>query len=274
MRKIFLALMLSSLVLCQSFAATMSDRIEMGVSPIKHEMIVNPGQTIAKTITFYNNADIPYNLYLSSEDCRADTDYGTPKCSQKPNVDGDPIYASTWITFSGPTSFTVPPNSEYTVNFTIQAPTNAVPGGHYGAIFFNNPTVNPTDNSVTMLKRIGTLLLLTVPGDIVYNTVYGSISIGGGGGRTSGASPSINPSINSITAPRTPREWMDYASDLLDPSFSAPTLPPARPFDEAFRIPVSNSGNVHILPVGRIELYDERGLLLENIGKESVRTSE
>ena len=59
-------------------------------------------------------------------------------------------------------------------------PPNAIPGGHYGAIFFNNPTGNPSANTVTMLKRIGTLLLITVPGTITYDTVYGSIQVGNG----------------------------------------------------------------------------------------------
>ena len=135
---------------------------------------------MTKTITFYNNADVPYVLYLTAEDCQADTLVGTPKCQASPNVTGDPIYASTWINFGSSSNFTVPPKSERQVTFTITAPPNAIPGGHYGAIFFNNPTGNPNANTVTMLKRIGTLLLITVPGTITYNTVYGSIQVGNG----------------------------------------------------------------------------------------------
>ena len=52
----------------------------MGVSPIKHEFTVGTGKTITKTITFFNNSDTPYNIYLSAEDCVADDKVGTPKC--------------------------------------------------------------------------------------------------------------------------------------------------------------------------------------------------
>jgi hypothetical protein len=68
------------------FAAAVSDRIEMGVSPIKNEFTVTPGVTTQRVITFYNNADIPYNIYLTAEDCTADSLVGTPKCNKSPNV--------------------------------------------------------------------------------------------------------------------------------------------------------------------------------------------
>lgn len=67
-------------------AASVTDRIEMGVSPIKHEFTVTPGTTIEKVITFYNNSDTPYNIYLTAEDCTADSSFGTPKCEKSPNV--------------------------------------------------------------------------------------------------------------------------------------------------------------------------------------------
>jgi hypothetical protein len=82
----------------------------------------------------------------------------------------------------------------------------------------------------------------------------------------------INPSVSMNSQPRTPAAWVDYLTNLLDPTFSAPTLPPTKNFQMDFNIPVSNSGNVHILPVGRIELFDENDVLLKKIGKESIRT--
>lgn len=81
------------------FAVSVSDRIEMGVSPIRHEFIVSPGVPVQKVITFYNNADVPYTLYLTAEDCSADSLVGTPKCRKAPNVIGDPFYFSTWVSF-------------------------------------------------------------------------------------------------------------------------------------------------------------------------------
>ncbi len=52
----------------------------MGVSPIKHEFSVGTGKTITRTITFFNNSNTTYNIYLTAEDCFADDKAGTPKC--------------------------------------------------------------------------------------------------------------------------------------------------------------------------------------------------
>lgn len=71
----------------------------------------------------------------------------------------------------------VPPKSEAQVIVNINPPTNAVPGGRYGVIFFNRPTGSVDANAVKMIQRIGTLFLVTVPGDITYDVVYGTIQI-------------------------------------------------------------------------------------------------
>jgi hypothetical protein len=71
----------------------------------------------------------------------------------------------------------VPPKSEALVTVNINTPSNAVPGGRYGAVFFNRPTVSADNNTVKMVQRIGTLFLVTVPGTISYNTAYGTMTI-------------------------------------------------------------------------------------------------
>jgi hypothetical protein len=275
MKRLLFSLFLLSLPIT-SFAASVSDRIEMGVSPIRYEFTVDPGVPLMKTIIFYNNADIPYTLYLTAEDCRADSLVGTPKCQISPNVTWDPLYASTWINFGSNTGFTVPPKSERQITFTVTPPTNAIPGGHYGAIFFNNPTGGAGGNTVTMLKRIGTLLLITVPGEITYNTTYGGIEVGNGGGWGAwGRGVSWVANSNGYPTPvSTPAYWLNRMSDILDPTLSAPTLSPTKNFGVDFKIPVKNTGNIHILPVGRIEIIDENGLPLKSIGKESIRSPE
>ena len=60
----------------------------------------------------------------------------------------------------------------------MNPPADALPGGHYGAIFFNNPESASTDaNSVKMVRRAGVLLLVNVPGKLIYDTEIGEIQI-------------------------------------------------------------------------------------------------
>ena len=72
------------------------------------------------------------------------------------------------------------------MNYSIHTPVNAIPGGHYGAVFFNNPD-SSSSASISMNRRIGSLLLVTVPGDIVVAPEFGSILIDTHGG----ASPTV-----------------------------------------------------------------------------------
>lgn len=62
--------------------------------------------------------------------------------------------------------------------------------------------------------------------------------------------------------------------DQLDPRVESPILLDTSDFSVNFTIPLSNSGNIHILPVGRIELYDEDGSVLKKIGKEVIKSPE
>lgn len=84
--------------------------IDMAVSPIKYEMSVAAGKATTKTITFYNNsADTTYNIYLSAEDCTADSISGTPKCRPTTSTGVDLSSLASWITFEGSGKFSVPP---------------------------------------------------------------------------------------------------------------------------------------------------------------------
>lgn len=93
-----------------------------------------------RQVTFYNNADIPYTLYISTEDCEPGTNYGTPLCYAHSGSGVDSTKSSTWITTSEPGTFTVAPQTSKVIRYNVTVPSNASPGGHYGAIFFNNPT--------------------------------------------------------------------------------------------------------------------------------------
>ena len=74
--------------------------------------------------------------------------------------------------------FSVPARGERKINFSVNPPSDALPGGHYGAIFLNNPESTSADaNSVKMVRRAGVLLLVNVPGNLIYDTEIGEIKI-------------------------------------------------------------------------------------------------
>ncbi len=59
---------------------------------------------------------------------------------------------------------TLMPGDTRDVNFTIKAPKDAEPGGHYAAIFTS--TSPPEEQQIGLGEKTGVILLVTVPGDI------------------------------------------------------------------------------------------------------------
>ncbi len=62
--------------------------------------------------------------------------------------------------------------------------------------------------------------------------------------------------------------WGDLESEL-NPFWERPFLTDV-PFAVTLQVPVKNDGNIHIRPTGKIYLYDEQGVQLEKVGKESI----
>ena len=156
-----------------------SDRIDLWVSPIRDEFNMDKWQTLIRSVKLYNNSNEPQTIYMSSEDCEAEADYGAPECTlfSWSTNEKDIEKASTWIVSWINGNFIIPPKWEKTVSYTISAPINASPGGHYGAIFFNSPTSWGWGDiaSISMERRIGMLFMINVSGKIVVDTTVWNI---------------------------------------------------------------------------------------------------
>ncbi len=264
-----------------TLAAGVSGRIEFGVSPIRHELKINPGQSLSEEVKFINNSDVPYTLFLTVEDCTPDSNYGTPKCSKVSGSNSDPTKLSNWINIPGVQSYTVPPKGEWAVPFTLNAPANASPGWYYGAIFFNNPGTNDTASggTVGLIRRIGVLVLTEVSGNTIIQPNIGPITVGWGGS-AGGSGPVWNSLLqNLLKNPLDTKNLQDLWNILveeLDPFESAPVevVKPKGRFSVDFQVPISNSWNTHFKPSGKITIIDENGNQMLKIGKETIKSPE
>lgn len=238
-------------------------RIDKGISPIRDEFTVNPGSTIKRTVKFYNNSTTATLVYITSEDCIQGEDYGTPKCRSYAGTGwADVDNASTWIKIDWADRFTVPAKWEKDVAYTVTAPVGATPGGHYGAIFLNNPGQSTSGNSVDMVRRIGMLYLIDVPGNIIVETTLGKILVDI---PTFNSAPDIwNRLVKNISDASA---WNDLSQEL-NPFWEKPVLGKTD-LQVTLNIPVQNSGNIHIKPTGKIYIYDGEEML-KKIGKESI----
>ncbi|MDD5376789.1 MAG: DUF916 domain-containing protein [Candidatus Gracilibacteria bacterium] len=203
----------------------------LSISPLKYELTVGAGKETSEIIKVTNNSDIPITLYTSKEDFIAGDDTGTPTFVKPQNQISDEYSLSNWINIEN-ANVTLAKGETREVRFTVKVPQKGEPGGHYGAIFFSPGA--PSGAQVAVVQRLGVLILINVPGDI---QIAGSVE-----------SFDIGKKLENAFTP---------ASD-----FNA--------FPIVFETKFKNEGNTHLKPTGRIELIDENGETLKNIGKEAI----
>lgn len=203
----------------------------ISISPLKHEFTVETGASKSETIKVTNNGDAPITLYTSKEDFIAGDDTGTPTFVKPQDQTSDVYSLSNWIKLENE-NITLAKGETREVRFTVTVPPRSEPGGHYGAIFFSPGA--PSGAQVAVVQRLGVLVLVNVPGEIKIE--------------------------GNMTAFQIGKKDQNKFAESID--FST--------FPITFETKFKNDGNTHLKPTGKIELTDDKGETLRNIGKESI----
>lgn len=146
----------------------------IGLRPLKNDIKMNPGQTLTRTITVVNNTKEKIEAHPVLETFFQSDKDGYPTQLKK----GDPTNSqdvTNWIDISYDVVI-VPPMSTYDVEYSITAPENAEPGGHYGAIIYEPYDPNPAEG-IKIQVRVASLLLVNVAGDAVENAEIADFSL-------------------------------------------------------------------------------------------------
>ena len=231
MKKILASLAAFIFVFClapTSFAAGIT------ISPPKFEFDANPGQIIRGVIKITNTDTDTLMLTPSVQDFVASGETGQPKFVDAKDSD-KAISLGNWVNVNGNKIVTATPKKIAEVPFTITVPSDAEPGGHYGAIFFAPPAGS---GQVGVAQRIGALVLVRVKGDINES---GKLDIFG----------TYDKSLEGEKLHET----------------SANTFYSALPVN--FTVRYQNTGNIHFKPTGKIEISNF-GVGLNEIGVQSI----
>lgn len=141
------------------------------ISPPIVEQEIKSGETKTNIIRISNPTDSLVEAYPTVMDFRAKGETGEPAFYESEESAGS--YAlSNWITFKEP-KIAMAPEQVKEFSYTITVPTNAEPGGHYGAVFFATepPESELQGSQVSLSTMIGSLVLIKVPGQIVEKAV-------------------------------------------------------------------------------------------------------
>lgn len=146
------------------------------VSPVVREVSVSPGQSFDDTVKITNITSKTLTITTEIKDFTAGADE-----SGEPQILDDTALsnysAKSWV--NTVKSFKLGANETMEVDYTINVPSNATPGGHYAALLFTF-TNGEVEEGVGAVGKIGPLLLINVTGNEIVSAKIAEFSINKG----------------------------------------------------------------------------------------------
>ncbi|HSE61323.1 MAG TPA: hypothetical protein VLA88_03435 [Candidatus Saccharimonadales bacterium] len=133
------------------------------ISPPLIELKADRGQTVTTKIRLTNVSNDELLIKVQFNDFGAKDETGAPNIIFD-DTKGTTYSLRNWI--GSPAPFKVKSKETKTVEFPIQVPKDAEPGGHYATIRFTGTSTAIEDSGVALNASIGALVLMQVAGDI------------------------------------------------------------------------------------------------------------
>lgn len=187
------------------------------ISPPLIELTADPGQIVKATIKFTNISKNELLVNTQINDFAAKNESGEPNIIFEDNPEASNSLKP-WVL--SPPPFTIKAGETKAVDFPINVPNTAEPGGHYGVIRFTGSAPDMQQSGVALNASIGTLVLLRVSGQVIEKA-------------------SVAEFFTANTSQKN--TWLfEHASVVLVER-------------------IQNSGNVHIKPTGTLQINDMFG---------------
>lgn len=135
----------------------------MTISPLNFELNTNRGDSVTNVVRVYNDLDSEVSVKMEVQDFIAMGEKG--EVLIKTDEDTSAYGLEKWVSLN-PETFDLAPRSLQTIEFVVNVPADAEPGGHYASILasISSPAAN---GGVGINQKIGSLLLLNVAGEVV-----------------------------------------------------------------------------------------------------------
>lgn len=215
------AIALAVLISTQSFAQANTSTNVLKISPVRSDVEIKPGESKEVQATVTNLTKQPITVRPIQNDFVSGDERGTPALI----LDSSKFAPTHSLKrFMKPLSdITIPASQSKTVKVTIAVPKDAQAGGYFGAIRFA-PTSPESGGQVNLSASVASLILLTVPGNIVEKLNLTSFEIQQGG---------------------TTATYFQSSNDL----------------HTSFRF--ENKGNVQVGPIGKISVKEGNNVIYE-----------
>ncbi len=171
-----------SMLIMSSFAVVVSaldagetdaDGESILISPVDKRYTLRPGEVKTDSVRVVNDGTTPLRFVVYTRPYSVNDEQYTPDFTSNPkNAD---VYR--WMRFEK-TAYELKAGETADVPYTIQVPENASPGGHYGVLFAETQTQeSDTGNAVLRKKRVGSIMYVTVDGDVRLGGSRSEISV-------------------------------------------------------------------------------------------------
>lgn len=162
---ILIVVVIGGLVLANG-ALAQEGRVGISISPLTFELTANPGDVLVNKLRVLNPTNSTIAIKMEIEDFTVSGELG--QVIIEPG-ETETYSLKKWIT-TQPETISLGPNEQKFVEFTINIPENAEPGGHYGSILASTAGVTgPEITGTAIAQKVGALVLLTVSGEVVEN---------------------------------------------------------------------------------------------------------
>jgi hypothetical protein len=171
-----------SLILFIAFCSVSPQKIlaetSIGLSaiPPRLEVTVKADDVISQTIKVRNESNEERTITTDIRDFIVTDNIGTPTILNEVDDSTNRWAASSWIQVS-PSSVKLKPGETKNLTLTILPPKNALPGGHYAMIVHHpSKTASLDSTGASIQANVGTLVYITIPGDIKQNAIVQKFS--------------------------------------------------------------------------------------------------
>lgn len=149
------------------------------VTPPSVSVTGDPGYYTEGKMGVINDSDLPLTFKAEMHDFIVTDTIGTPQILP-PNTLMKTYSAAAWMGVS-PNVFTVAPKQRQDLNYYIQVPKDARPGGHYAAVVFVpvQPKGQAQNTGAQINGQIGTLFSIAVNGPIKENATVSKFTASG-----------------------------------------------------------------------------------------------
>lgn len=161
-------LLLASPIHAQNF-------VGLSAIPPRLEIQITPGEVLTKEIKVRNESNVEKVITTNVKDFIVVDNAGTPVSLEKEDTDNRWASAN-WIQVS-PSTLRLKPGETRSLIVSIIAPEDATPGGHYTMVLHTPKNQTMLDQSGAIIEtNVGTLLYITVPGDIKEKAIVTDFS--------------------------------------------------------------------------------------------------